>query len=285
MTGTRAAPRNDPGRGMLTLLVNGEPAGQDDLLHLALVNYGAFTSMQAVEGADGVWGVRGLDLHLVRLRDSGLELFGQGPDEGEVRRWVRQALRDHSGAASVRINLFNRAISVRDPSARSAPDVMVMAGPPAAEIAGPLKLGVSRYEREAPHLKHVATFGLIRERREGLAAGHDDVLFADENGRITEGSIWSIGFLKGDAVVWPQGPMLAGTGQALLQRGLEAVDVATETRWVGLPELPDFDAAFITNAAIPVARVSVIGAVRYPERPDVLQLLTNAWRSNPRQAV
>lgn len=270
---------------MLTLLVNGEAAAQDDLLHLALVNYGAFTSMQAVEAADGLWGVRGLDLHLARLRDASLELFGRGPDEGRIRGWIRQALEDHSGAASVRVNLFNRAISVRDPSARGAPDVMVMAGPPAAEMAGPLKLGLSRYEREAPHLKHVATFGLIRERREAVAAGHDDVLFADDNGRITEGSIWNIGFLKGDTVVWPQGPMLAGTGQALLQRGLEAVDVATEQRWVGLPELPDFDAAFITNSAIPAAGVSVIGAVRYPERPDLIQLLTNAWRSNPCQAV
>ena len=68
-------------------------------------------------------------------------------------------------------------------------------------------------------------------------------------------------------------------------QGLEAVEVATEQRWVGLPELPDFDAAFITNSAIPAAGVSAIGAVRYPERPDLIQLLRNAWRSNPRQPV
>jgi branched-subunit amino acid aminotransferase/4-amino-4-deoxychorismate lyase len=270
---------------MLTLLVNGEVAGQEDLLHMALVNYGAFTSMQAVEGAEGAWGVRGLDLHLARLRDAGLELFGRAPEEGRIRGWMRQALKDHSAAASVRVNLFSRAISVRDPSAQGALDVMVMAGPPAAEVAGPLKLGVARYERETPHLKHVATFGLIRERREAMAAGHDDVLFADDNGRVTEGSIWNVGFLKGDTVIWPQGPMLAGTGQALLQRGLDAVDVGTEQRWVGLPELPDFDAAFITNSAIPAAGVSVIGAVRYAERADLIQLLRNAWRSNPCQAV
>ena len=270
---------------MLTLLVNGAPAGQDDLLHMALVNYGAFTSMQAEQGADGVWGVRGLDLHLARLRESGLELFGEAPDEGAVRRWIGEALRDQSGAASVRVNLFSRMISVRNPSAHGAPDVMVMAGPPAAEPAEALKLRVARYVREAPHLKHVATFGLIRERREAMAAGDDDVLFADENGRVTEGSIWNIGFLKGDTVVWPQGPMLAGTGQALIQRGLEAVDVATEHRWVGLPELPDFDAAFIVNAAMVGVPVAAIGAVRYAARPDLTTLAKNAWRSNPHQPV
>ncbi|MFN3816736.1 aminotransferase class IV [Brevundimonas sp.] len=270
---------------MLTLLVNGAPAERDDLLHLALVNYGAFTSMQAEQGSDGLWGVRGLDLHLARLRDAGLELFGAAPDEGEIRAWIRQALKDQSGAASVRVNLFSRAISVRDPSARGAPDVMVMAGPAAAEPAGPLKLSVSRHVREVPHLKHVATFGLIRERREAIAAGHDDVLFADDNGRITEGSIWNIGFLKDDTVVWPQGPMLAGTGQALIQRGLEAVDVATEHRPIALPELPDFDAAFIVNAATVGAPVAAIGAVRYAARPDLTALVKNAWRSNPCQAL
>jgi branched-subunit amino acid aminotransferase/4-amino-4-deoxychorismate lyase len=269
---------------MLTLLVNGAPAERDDLLHLALVNYGAFTSMQA-EQADGVWGVRGLDLHLARLREAGLELFGAAPDEGEVRRWVREALSDQSGAASVRVNLFSRAISVRDPSARAAPDVMIMAGPPAAELDGPLALNVSRYAREAPHLKHVATFGLIRERREALAAGQDDVLFADDSGRVTEGSIWNIGFLKGDTVLWPQGPMLAGTGQALIQRGLEAVEVATGHRPIALAELPDFDAAFIVNAAMIGVPVSAIGAVRYAARPDLTALVKNAWRSNPCQAL
>lgn len=270
---------------MLTLLVNGAPAEPEDLLHLALVNYGAFTSMQAEQGADGVWGVRGLDLHMARLSHWGRDLFGQSPDLVEVRGWIRQALKERAGAASVRVNLFSRAISVRDPSANGAPDVMVMAGPAAAGTAGPLRLGVSRHERQAPHLKHVATFDLIRERREALAGGYDDVLFADENARVTEGSIWNIGFLKGDTVIWPQGPMLAGTGQALVQRGLEAVDVATEQRWVSLPELPDFDAAFITNSAMPVAGVSAIGPVRYAERPDVVRLMENAWRSNPCQPV
>lgn len=270
---------------MLTLLVNGEPAEQDDLLHLALVNYGAFTSMQAEQGTDGGWGVRGLDLHLARLAAWGRELFGEAPDEGAVRGWMRRAVQGQAGACSIRVNLFGRGLSVRDPSARGAPDVMVMAGPPAGEIAGPLKLGVQRHERTAPHIKHVATWDLIAARRAAMQAGHEDVLFADETGRISEGSIWNIGFLKGDTVVWPDAQMLAGTGQALIQRGLEAVDVATERRRVDLSELSGFDAAFITNSAMPAVAVGAIGGARYPERPDLIQLLRNAWRSNPCQAI
>ena len=60
------------------------------------------------------------------------------------------------------------------------------------------------------------------------------LLFADDNGRVTEGSIWNVGFLKDDTVVWAQGPMLAGTGQALIQRGLEAIT----GRPVALPPAP-----------------------------------------------
>lgn len=270
---------------MLTLLVNGEPADQQDLLHLALVNYGAFTSMQAEQGADGAWGVRGLDLHLARLDAWGHELFGAAPDQDAVRGWMRRALEDQSGAASIRVNLFGRGLSVRDPSAMGAPDVMVMAGPAAAPVTEPLKLTVRRHQRMAPHIKHVATYELISARRAAMQAGHDDVLFADEAGRVSEGSIWNIGFLEGDTVVWPDAPMLEGTGQALIQRGLEAVEVATERRRIDLSELSGFDAAFITNSAIPAAPVGAVGAVRYPERPDLIQLLRNAWRSNPCQAV
>lgn len=270
---------------MLTILVNGEPAGQDDLLHLALVNYGAFTSMQAQQGDDGIWGVRGLDLHLARLSAWGRELFGEASDESAVRGWMRRAVQGQASACSIRVNLFGRGLSVRDPSARGAPDVMVMAGPPAGEIAGPLKLAVQRHERMAPHIKHVATYELIAARRAAIQASHDDVLFADATGRVSEGSIWNIGFLKGDTVVWPDAPMLAGTGQALIQRGLEAVDVATDRRRVDLSELSSFDAAFITNSAMPAVPVAGVGAARYPERPDLIQLLRNAWRSNPCQAL
>lgn len=270
---------------MLTLLVNGEPADQSDLLHLALVNYGGFTSMQAEQGDDDAWGVRGLDLHLARLDAWGHELFGAAPDRDAVRGWMRRVVEGQAGACSIRVNLFSRDLSVRDPSAIVTPDVLVMAGPPAAPVAGPLKLGVQRYGREAPHIKHVATFGLIAARRAAMQAGHDDVLFADETGRVSEGSIWNIGFLEGDTVVWPDAPMLDGTGQTLIQRGLDAVDVVTERRSIDLSELSVFDAAFITNSAMAAVPVAAIGAVRYPERPDLMRLLTNAWRANPCQTL
>lgn len=270
---------------MLTLIVNGEPAEQQDLLHLALVNYGAFTSMQAEQAPDGGWGARGLDLHLARLAAWGVELFGAAPAEAILRGWIKRAVDGQNVACSIRINLFSLGLSVRDPSTDETPDVMVMAGPPATTLAGPLALTIQRHERMAPHLKHVATYEVIAARRAAMRTGYDDVLFADETGRISEGSIWNIGFLQGDTVVWPDAPMLAGTGQALIQRGLDAVSVATERRRIDVSELSTFDAAFITNSAAPATAVSAIGGVRYPDRSDLMQMLTGAWRSNPCQPI
>ena len=48
--------------GAVELSVDGAPATSDDLAHVALVNYGAYTSFRVEQG-----GVRGLELHLARL--------------------------------------------------------------------------------------------------------------------------------------------------------------------------------------------------------------------------
>ena len=56
------------------ILIDGVPATREDLTHVALVNYGAYTSFRVEDG-----GVRGLDLHLERLEAGALELFGDRP--------------------------------------------------------------------------------------------------------------------------------------------------------------------------------------------------------------
>ena len=105
--------------------LNGEPASADDLRALALMNYGHFTSMQAEPG-----GVRGLDLHLLRLDASTRELFGQPLDGDTVRGFMRHALGDHDGAASLRVNVFSRRLH-RDRMAEPAPpDVVVSVSAP-----------------------------------------------------------------------------------------------------------------------------------------------------------
>ncbi len=259
------------------ILIDGAPASADDLAHVALVNYGAFTSFRVEDR-----GVRGLDLHLARLEASARALFGQAVGEARLRQLVRGAVQER-GECWLKVQLFASEISPRTPEWIGRPRVMIAVFPPPAPLAGGLALQSQVYGRETPHLKHVATFGLVRARRTARAAGFDDALFVDAAGRISEGSLWNIGFVRGAEVVWPEAPMLAGVGQAVLERKLAGVGLASVTEPVPLTDLPRFDAAFICNSATPAAAVTSIDGHAFG--PPPLEALHAAWASQPPQPI
>lgn len=265
---------------MSDLFIDGAPATADDLAHPALVNYGAYTSF-AVQGG----GVRGLDRHLARLRDAALELFGEAVDDVQARAWMRQAL-DGRADAWMRVGLFAPEIGVRTPDWIGRPRMTVGVFAPASPLAErPLRLQPQIYVREAPHLKHVATFGLIRARRAARAAGFDDALFIGADGRICEASVSNIGFLSGDRVIWPQAPMLAGVSQALIADHLADVGLRGETRPMTLADLPNFDGAFITNSATPACAVAAIGDHVFASSSDRVAAVAAAWMAAPIQPI
>lgn len=262
------------------ILIDGRPAEVSDLSHFVLSNYGAFTSMQVENG-----GVRGLDLHLARLEAEAVELFGVAVPEALLRERMRQALDGRSGRFSLRVNLFSDAISLRSPAAVVQPRVLTTLSSPASPLTKSLRLKTQIYAREVPHLKHAATFGLTRARRLAVQGGFDDALFVDPKGRISEGSIWNIGFIQGDALVWPEAAMLVGTGQGLLQRGAVEAGWNSISRPIHLSELADFDAAFICNAATPACAVAGIDGHEFASSDAVMPRLNDFWRSNPCQTI
>lgn len=260
------------------ILIDGVPASRDDLAHVALVNYGAYTSFRVEAG-----GVRGLDLHLARLEAGAVELFGEAVGEARLRELMRRAVEGRPDCW-LRVSLFAPELSPRTPAWTGAPRVMTATFAPPPPLAETVRLQTQIYQREAPHLKHMATFGLIRARRAARAAGFDDALFVDARGRVSEGSLWNIGFLRDGAVVWPQAPMLAGVAQALLQRGLEAAGgKAGTTEAVRLDDLPRFDGAFICNSATPACAVRSIDDHAFA--PPSLAALEAAWASQPCQPI
>jgi len=268
--------------GMADVLmqIDGRPASAADLGHFALSNYGAFTSMQVEDGA-----VRGLDLHLARLEAEAVELFGVAVPEALLRERMRQALNGRAGRFSLRVNLFSDAISLRAPDAVVQPQVLTTLSAPMSPLTTPLRLQTQVYGREVPHLKHAATFGLTRARRQAVLAGFDDALFVDSEERISEGSIWNIGFMQGEIVVWPEAPMLAGTGQALLQRGMTERGLGSMVRPVNLSDLASFDAAFICNSATPACAVAAIDGHQFDRNDAAIARLIDAWRSQPCQTI
>jgi len=262
-----------------TILIDGQPATADDLAHQALVNYGAYTSFRVENGA-----VRGLDLHLARLDQAAVELFGESPGEAELRRLMTLAVGGRE-ACWLRVSLFSPEIGHRNPSFVGRPRVMTVISPPPPPLANRMRVTVVPHVREAAHLKHVATFGQTRARRAARAAGFDDVLFVDGQGCISEGATWNLGFIQGDRIVWPQAPMLAGVTQSLIQRGLETAGVSFEVRPAPLDEVAIFDGAFLCNAATPVCAITAIDDVVFNVDPAMLDRLERAWASQSPQVI
>ena len=265
--------------GAVELSVDGAPATPGDLACVALVNYGAYTSFRVEQG-----GVRGLDLHLARLEAGAIELFGEPVGKERLRDLMRKAVAGRD-ACWLRVSLFSPEISPRTPDWQGAPRVMIALSPPPAPFADAPRLQLQTYAREAAHLKHVATFGLIRARRAARADGFDDALFVDSAGRVSEGSLWNIGFVSGDDVVWPRAPMLAGVSQALVQRGLTAAGLTGRTEPVHSADLARFDAAFLCNSATPACAVAAIGERVFTTPSGLIDRLQGAWASNPIQPI
>ena len=263
------------------LELNGEPASADDLRHLVQTNYGHFSVMRADDGA-----VRGFDLHLDRLQTATRELFGSELDRERLRGYLRHALNGTAGAWSLRVNVFACGLDREHMDRAVGVDVLVGAGPAPAPTAQPLRVKSFVYARELPSIKHVGTFGLFHHRRLARLAGFDDALFVDANGRISEGSIWNIGFVDRDgAVVWPQAPQLDGVGMRLIDAGLASQGMRSRTRPVHLRELDAFRAAFFSNAGVPVRMLAAVDGHGFDMAAEIEQRLVAAYRVNPPQAI
>ena len=260
-------------------LIDGLPPTDEDLRYMALVNYGAVTSFRVEQG-----GVRGLDLHLARLHASAIEMFGEPVPESRLRDLMRTALGDKRDAW-LRVSLFSPYIWARLPSDRVLPKVMTVVAPPRSPLATSVRVQPQTYVRDAAHLKHTATFPLIRARRLAIDAGFDDALFADGDGLISEGALWNIGFLAGDTVTWPQAPMLEGVAQALISRGLAEAGLTERHAPVHLADLVTFDAAFLCNSATPACPITAIGDHVFGASPERIEQIASAWSSNRPQPI
>ena len=244
-----------------------------------MVNYGAYTSFKLEDG-----GVRGLDLHLSRLVANSIELFGEGFEPDHLRDLIRAALGKRDDVW-VRISLFSPRIWARLPSERVRPKVMTVVSPSPPPLARSVRAQVQTYVRDAAHIKHTATFPLILARRLAQDAGFDDALFADADGLISEGSLWNIGFLSGNHVVWPQAPMLPGVTQALISRGLSEVGLTQITEPIHVRDLSRFDGAFLCNSATPACVVTTIGERDFGSASDRVSRVSEAWHTNPVEPV
>lgn len=236
----------------------------EQLSAAAVASYGHFTAMQVRDRL-----VRGLDLHLARLDAANREMFGTALDGARVRAHIRHALGDDTRDASVRTHVYETPDGVQ---------VMVTVRPPGGMQARPWRLQPVPYQRSLAHIKHLGDFGQSYYRRLALRDGFDEALLTGAGGVICEGSITNIGFSDGEAILWPDAPVLQGITMQILQRTLPGYGLPTRRIPVHTADLGSFAAAFVTNSH-GIAPVGQVGDLVLPEDSTLIGTLTQAYES------
>src|SRR5262245_16206828 len=227
-----------------------------------MVNYGHYTTMQIRGRA-----VRGLALHLDRLRAATRELFDADLDPERVRAALRHCLGDDFPDATGRITVFD--------AGDGAPAVMVAVRGPAEPPTPPARPRSVPYVRPVAHLKHAGSFAQIYYGIRAERDGYDDALLVGADGTIAETTIANIAFADGAGVVWPDAPALAGITMQLLEPRL-----ASRRRQVRLGDLPSFSAAFIGNSR-GVTPVGQIDEVTIPVDDRLMRQVVDAYEAVP----
>ncbi|MFC9543078.1 aminotransferase class IV family protein [Streptomyces sp. NPDC056956] len=252
--------------------LNGKPASPDELLALALVNVGHFTSMRVDDGS-----IRGLPLHMERLTKDCKTVWGADLDTARVRDFVRQALDGQTQPCVVRVTIYDPKVDMGHPANAGEPQVLVTVRGAGTMPPAPLRAMSMPYARDLPEVKHVGLFGALHTRRSAQLAGFDDALFVGRDGLVSEGGTWNVGFVdQNGTVVWPQAPILPGVTMALLQQRAEH-RITTVT----LEQAKGMAAAFATNTSIGVRALAAIDDTQLPTEHPVLDRLRETYLSIP----
>ncbi|GAA4620280.1 aminotransferase class IV [Saccharopolyspora hordei] len=246
---------------------NGKPATVEDLAPLAFGPYAHMTAMQVRDGR-----VRGLDLHLERVRTASLAMYGQALPDEQVRSCLRAAVDASPADHALMANVYENGDTL---------DVLVRTSPPKSGPAGPLSLMTVEHERVLPELKHVGDVVKTYYPRQAVARGFDDAAFVDRQGRFSEASIYNLAFWDGEAVVWPEGPMLVGTMMGVVRRQLDRLGAPQRTAEVRPADLPGLAGAVVLNSRTPGVAVHRIDDTPVPVAPDFVDLLHHAHAAEP----
>ncbi|MFF4830076.1 aminotransferase class IV [Streptomyces sp. NPDC001312] len=137
----------------------------------------------------------------------------------------------------------------------------------------PLTAKSYTFTRDSAAVKHIGLHSQLRIRRDAHLAGFDDAVFIEPDGRVSEGGTWNLGFVDHDGtVIWPDAPVLPGTGMLLLQSLGTPKQITAPVR---IDDVPNMAAAFATNTTIGVRSVCALDDVQFPQDHPVLDALSS----------
>lgn len=253
---------------------NGKPATTDDLAPLAFAGYAHFTAMQVRDHA-----VRGLDLHLDRLREASDELFGDHIPDERILELLSSAVKISPPDVSVSCYISSRPGEFMRSRGTLDLDVLIKVTGPASPPATPLSLAVYPHERYLPHVKHVGEVAKTQLLRRANAHGFDDAVFTTASGHLSEATIWNIAFWDGRSVIWPEAHVLPGVTMQILNRQLAASGTHQVTRPTCASDLGGEIAGAVMNSWTPGLPVARIGEQSLADTDDLVSLLHQAYAS------
>jgi branched-subunit amino acid aminotransferase/4-amino-4-deoxychorismate lyase len=261
-------------------LLNGRPAEAADLAPLAFAGFAHFTAMQVRDRR-----VRGLDLHLERLREASDELFGRHLSDETVLGQLHRALATAAPDSSLTCFVSSRPGEFARAGDDVDLDVLVKVTDPATPPAGPLSLDVVEHERHLPRVKHVGEVSKTLLLRRANAHGFDDAAFTDRSGRLSEATIWNLAFWDGRSVVWPRAEVLPGVTMRILARRLDAIGVPQRTEEIRPGDLDGTVAAAVMNSWSPGIPVARIGDRKLRQDQEFIETLHAVYAEEPLVAV
>lgn len=257
-------------------MLDGREASSGDLAPLSFAGFAHFTAMQIREGK-----VRGLDLHLDRLRSASLVMFGKAHDDADVCGFLRQAIERGPADLSLTATVFSRSGEFTAKGASDDPAILVRTFPASSGPEGPLTLEPVAHQRALASIKHVGETMKTHALRQAVARGFDDAVFIDEQGRIAEATIWNLAFWDGRTVVWPRADILRGVTMQIVERQLTRSGIPQATREIRPGDVRDFSGVALMNSWTPYVPVRAIGAAAVPVAGDFGALLRAAYMAEP----
>ncbi|MEO9340588.1 aminotransferase class IV family protein [Mesorhizobium sp. SB112] len=256
--------------------INGRPATAVELTPLAFAGFAHFTAMQVRNRK-----IKGLDLHLARLRNASLEFFGQALPDDQLRSFIKAAIDDGPGNLSLTVTVFSRNGEFTADSMNVKPDFLVRTGAPSNGPKGPLRLSVVEHERPHAAIKHVGEAGKTYYLHQAIREGFDDAAFMDRHGRLSEATIWNLVFWDGEAVIWPKAEMLQGTMMSMIQRQLDRLAIPQRYEEITLDKLRDLSGSAVMNSWTPGIAVTAVASNVIPHAKPFLTLLHEAHEAEP----
>lgn len=256
--------------------INGYPVTLPELIPLAFAGFAHFTAMQVRDRK-----VKGLDLHLVRLRKASVEFFGRALPDEQIKSYIKTAIDEGPGDQSLTVTVFSRNGEFTADSMDTEPAVLVRTGAPSHGPKGPLRLSAVSYERPLAAIKHVGEAGKTYYLHQAVRQGFDDAAFVDSHGRLSEATIWNLVFWDGETVIWPKAAMLKGTMMSIVQRQLDRLDTPQRHEAITFERLGALSGAAVMNSWTPGIPVTAIGSKVIPEARPFISLLHEACEAEP----